>query len=297
MILVAGSTGVLGSEIVRQLRQQNKPVRALVRKLSDPMKVTKLKALGASIVEGDLTDLASLESACCGIETVITTVTVTASQNPADTIARVDQEGQVNLVNAASRAGASHYVYTSLSANNDTNYPSPLTTAKRTVEQRVMESGMSYTILRPSYFMEIWLSPILGFDYPNKKVTLYGDGKNPISWISVVDVARFAMLAVDSLAARNTILELGGPDKLSPNTVVKIFEQCAGQPFTVEHVPVEVLEAQRASAEDALLQSFSAVALSYAKGDTIDMEQMLQLFPVTLTSVQEYAERVVAVTA
>ena len=70
MILVAGSTGILGSEIVRQLRQQNKPVRALVRKLSDPMKVTKLRALGASIVEGDLTDPASLDPACRGMNSL-----------------------------------------------------------------------------------------------------------------------------------------------------------------------------------------------------------------------------------
>jgi uncharacterized protein YbjT (DUF2867 family) len=292
MILVAGSTGMLGSEIVRQLREQNRPVRALVRKTSDPEKVARLKNLGATIVEGDLTDQASLDAVCQGIETVITTVTTTLSQTPGDTIPRVDHAGQLNLVDVARTAGVSHYIYTSYSGNIDIDCP--LTTAKRTVEQRVISSGVSYTILRPSYFMEIWLSPIVGFDYPNGKATLYGDGANPISWISVFDVARFAVLAVDSPAAHNKILELGGPDKLSPNEVVKLFEQVTGQTFQVEYVPVNALQSQKAAADDPLQQSFSALMLDYAGGDPIAMQDTLMVFPVDLTSVRDYAARVMA---
>jgi uncharacterized protein YbjT (DUF2867 family) len=292
MILVAGSTGILGSEIVRQLREQNQPVRALVRKTSDPDKVARLENLGAAIVEGDLTDRASLDAVCQRIETVVTTVTTTMSQTPGDTIPRVDHAGQLNLVDAARMAGVSHYIYTSYSGNIDIDCP--LTSAKRSVEQRVISSGMSYTILRPSYFMEIWLSPIVGFDYSNGKANLYGDGANPISWISVSDVARFAVLAVDSPAARNKIFELGGPDMLSPNDVVKLFEQVTGQTFQVEHVPVAALQSQKAAADDPLQQSFSALMLDYADGDPIDMQATLKVFPVGLTSVRDYAARVVA---
>jgi uncharacterized protein YbjT (DUF2867 family) len=290
MILVAGSTGILGSEIVRQLREQDQPVRALVRKTSDPEKVERLKNLGAVIVEGDLTDRASLDAVCQGIETVMTTVTTTLSQTPGDTIPRVDHVGQLNLVDAARMAGVSHYVYMSYSGNIDIDCP--LTTAKRTVEQHVISSGMSYTILRPSYFMEIWLSSIVGFDYSNGRANLYGDGANLISWISVSDVARFAVLAVDSPAARNKILELGGPDKLSPNEVVKLFEQATGLTFQVEYVPVAALQSQKAAADDPLQQSFSALMLDYADGDPIDMRGTLKVFPVDLTSVRDYAARV-----
>ncbi|MFN2125607.1 MAG: SDR family oxidoreductase, partial [Candidatus Promineifilaceae bacterium] len=60
MILIAGSTGILGSEIVRQLCDGNRPVRALVRKSSDPTKVAQLENLGATTIEGDLTDKPSL---------------------------------------------------------------------------------------------------------------------------------------------------------------------------------------------------------------------------------------------
>jgi NADH dehydrogenase len=119
MILVAGATGMLGGEIVRRLRTQNKEVRALVRKTSDPAKVARLQELGATIVEGDLTDAASLASACRGIVTVITTVASTLSRTPGDTIPRVDHAGQLNLVDAAVQARVSKYIYVSISGTID----------------------------------------------------------------------------------------------------------------------------------------------------------------------------------
>ncbi len=290
MILVVGSTGLLGSEIVRQLREQNHPVRALVRKTSAPEKVARLKSLGATTVEGDLTDKTSLVAGCQGIETVITTATSVASQIPGDSIPKIDQMGQLQLVEAAMESKVRQFIYVSYSRYFSTDCT--LTTAKRTVEQRIVGSGMSYTILRPSYFMELWLSPFVGFDYPNNQARIYGNGQNPISWISFLDVARFAVEAINHPAARNTILELGGPDRLSPNDVVKVFEKATGKSFHVDYVPVEALQAQKVGTDDPLQQSFAALMLDYASGHPIDMQQTLKSFPMSLTSVRDYAARV-----
>lgn len=292
MILVVGSTGRLGSEIVRQLREQNQPVRALVRKTSDREKVANLASHGATIVEGHLTDQASLVAVCRGVDTVITTATSTASQTPGDSIPRIDQLGQLHLVEAAMETGVRQFIYMSYSRNIKVDCP--LTTAKRTVEYRVIGSGMNYTILRSSYFMEVWLSPFVGFDYPNNQARIYGSGHNPISWISYVDVARFTVMVVKEPAAHNAVLELGGPEKLSPNEVVKLFEQGSGKAFRVDHVPVEALEGQKAATDDPLQQSFAGLMLSYAQGDPIDMQDTLRAFPVTLASVKDYAARVMA---
>jgi len=291
MILIAGSTGILGSEFVRQLCEGNQPVRALVRKTSDPTQVAHLENLGATTIEGDLTDKPSLVSACRGVDTVITTVSAVGSQTPGDSIPKVDQMGQLNLVEAAAESNVSHFIYVSYASNLTT--ASPLTAAKRTVEQRLMAIGMTYTILRPSYFMEFWFSPLAGFDFANHQARIYGTGENPISWISLVDVARFAVMAVDAPAARNAAIELGGPDQLSPNQAIEIFENCSGQTFQVEYVPIEVLQNQKNAAEDPLQQSFAALMLDYANGSPIDMEDTLKAFPAALTSVRDYADRVV----
>jgi uncharacterized protein YbjT (DUF2867 family) len=160
------------------------------------------------------------------------------------------------------------------------------------VEQHLQQSRLTYTILRPTYFMEAWLSPVVGFDFPNARATIYGQGHNTISWISLTDVARFAVACLDHPAARNATLELGGPEALSPLEVVRIFEAVGGRPFTVQHVPEEALRAQLAGAPDALQQSFAGLILCCAAGDPIDMRATLQAFPLQLTLVWDYARRV-----
>ena len=173
MILVVGSTGFLGSEICRRLTSQGKAVRGLVRTTSNPERVAALKGWGVETVAGDLRDPASLAQACQGVETVITTATTIVSMQPGDSIPVTDQQGQLDLVKAARQAGVSQFIMVSIPLKME---DCPLTTAKRTVEKAIIDSGMSYTILNPCIFMEVWLSPALGFDFPYHKATIYGDG-------------------------------------------------------------------------------------------------------------------------
>lgn len=290
MYLVVGATGYLGSEICRQLTAKGKPVRTMVRTTSEQAKVDGLQSLGATIVYGNLKDPNSLDVACQGVTAVISTASAMPfSYQPGENdIQAVDLEGVTNLIGAAQAAGVAHFIYTSFSGQIDLDFP--LRNAKRAVEQRVRDSGVTYTILRPSYYMEAWLSPVVGFDAINAKASIYGLGENPISWISLQDVARFAAASLDNPAARNATLELGGPEALTPLQVVKIFEEVGGRPFEVEYVPVEALEAQQQAATDPMQQSFSGLMRCYAQGDAIDMQETLKAFPVQLTSIKVYAE-------
>jgi len=204
---------MVGSEICRQLTAQGKPVRGLVRATSDQAKVDELNSHGVEIVQGDMCDPASLEAACQGVSAVISTVSsmpfcYEAGEND---IQRVDLDGMTCLIDAAQAAGIEHFIYTSFTPDNDF----PLRNAKRAVEQHLKESGLVYTILRPSYFMQVWLSPAVGFDVANAKAQIYGSGENPVSWISFKDVARFAVESLDNPSARYATFELGGPEALS----------------------------------------------------------------------------------
>ena len=290
MNLVVGATGLLGSEICRRLAAAGKPVRALVRATSDPAKVEALKGYGAEIVEGNVCNPASLEAACQGTRAVISTVSAMpfCYQPGENDIRTVDADGLANLIDAAKSAGVQHFVYTSFTMDNDF----PLRNAKRAVEQRLQDSGLTYTILRPSYFMEVWLSPAVGFDYPNTKARIYGSGKNPLSLISFSDVAQFAVASLDNPAAQNAILEIGGPEALSQLEVVQIFEGASGQTFGIEHVPEEALAEQQETATDPMQQSFVGLMRWYARGDAVDMEETLKVFPTQLTSVRDYAQNV-----
>jgi uncharacterized protein YbjT (DUF2867 family) len=284
--LVVGATGLLGLEVCKRLGESAEPVRCLVRPTADGSKRAALEALGVELVEGDLKDPASLARACAGVQAVISTASSTFSRQEGDSIASVDDQGQLALVEAARLAGVEHFVFVSFRQNRDIQYP--LTAAKRAVEHALQASGMAYTILQSSYFMEIWLTPELGFDYANRKVRLCGDGNNPISWISYRDVARVAAAALSEPAARNLVVELGGPQMLSPREVVRMFEAAGTGEIVTESVPESAIESQLNAASDPLQKSFAGLMLQCARGDAIDTTTSRRLFPFQMTSVRDY---------
>jgi len=286
MTLVIGATGLLGMEVCRRLKATGHPVRALVRRTSDAAKRMELQTLGAELIEGDLKDPASLRRACTGVQSVISTASSTLSRQEGDSIQTVDLQGQIALVDAARAAGVQHFVFVSFRDNAAIQYP--LTEAKRTVEGHLKASGMAYTILQASYFMEVWLTPMLGFDYAAGKVRLYGDGNRKVSWVSYKDVARIAVAALDQPAARNAVLNVGGPQALSPREVVRMFEAAGAAEIAAEHVAEADLRAQLNSATDPLQKSFAGLMLQYASGDEMDMTDTLKLFPMQLTPLRDY---------
>ncbi len=292
MNLVVGATGMVGGEVCRRLAAQGQAVRAMVRTTSDPAKVEALRNLGVEVVQGDLRDRASLDAACRGAQAVITTASAMPfSYRPGEnTVQNVDYQGTISLIDAARAAGVRRFIYTSYSRQIDVD--TPLGNAKRSVEKHLRESGLTYTILHPSFFSEVWLSPAVGFDHANAKATLYGTGETPISWISLRDVAAFAVTGLDSPAARNATLEMGGPQALSPLEVVHIFERVGGRPFEVQYVAVEALQAQKQAATDPMQESFAGLMLDLAKGGAIDMRETLLAIPLQLASVEDYAKQV-----
>lgn len=284
--LVVGATGLVGHEICRQLTEAGRSVRAMVRPTSDQSRRANLERLGVELADGDLKDPASLARACIGVQSVISTASSTLSRQPGDSIDSVDRDGQLALVEAARQAGVGHFVFVSFRENPNIQYP--LTAAKRAVEQALKTSGMAYTILHPSYFMEVWLTPALGFDAANRTVRFYGDGNRPISWISSRDVARAAAAAVVDSAARNMVVELGGPQAISQRDVVRMFEEAGAGEFATDSIPESALESQLQAATDSMQKSFAGLMLQCAGGDEIDVTTGSRLFPFPMTSVSDY---------
>jgi NADH dehydrogenase len=286
MNLIAGATGMLGGEVCRLLAAQGRAVRALVRRTSSPEKIARLAGTGADIVQGDLKDPASLDEACRGAAAIISTASSTLSRQEGDSIESVDRQGQLNLIEAAERAGVRQFVLISFPAV-DVRFP--LQSAKREVEDRLRRSRMTYTVLQPTCFMEVWLSPALGFDPAGGTARIYGSGHNQISWISFQDVAQFATAALGNDRVAQAVIKLGGPDALSPLDVVRLAQQLTGKTIAVQHVPEDALRAQHRVASDPLQQSLAALMLYYSLGDAIDMRDTLRATGVRrLKSVREY---------
>jgi len=285
---VVGATGLLGTRVCERLRAENQAVRALVQRTSNPDKVNALRSIGCELTTGDLKDPPQVQAACKGISALISTASSTLSRQPGDSIESVDLQGQLALANAARSAGVRRFIYVSLRDDPSVQYP--LTQAKRSVERAIAD--LDFTSIQASWFMEVWLSPALGFDYIHGRARIYGAGSKPISWVSYRDVAEFCIAPLLRSVASRSVLAVGGPEALTPLEVVRIFEEESGRRFEVETVPKVKLREQLDSANDSLEKSFAGLMLQYAHGDAIDMRRLLESIPIRLTSVREYARTV-----
>ncbi|RYZ09173.1 MAG: NAD-dependent epimerase/dehydratase family protein [Myxococcales bacterium] len=292
MIAVVGATGGLGGAICQALASRGEHVRALVRESTSADRLSELKAQAVELVHGDLRSPANLHALCTGSRTVISSASALNSRVPGDTIRSVDEVGHLELIEAAEAAGVDQLIYVSLLPQV---VSSPLEEAKVRVEQRLKGSGMSYTVLRPALFTEAWLSPkywpVTGFDFIKRRARLAGAGQRPVQWISLADVARYAVSAIDNPACHQLSFDLAGPEALSPLQVVQLLEHAGGPAFEVDHVSEQDLRA-RQSRGDVFEQSFCALLLSCALGLECDAAPARTAMPFELSTVSSYISRI-----
>jgi uncharacterized protein YbjT (DUF2867 family) len=287
LILVVGATGLVGREVVLRLRKKEANVRAIVRGGSSRAEASELPDAGVEVVDADLTRPDSLSAACAGVQTVVCSAT-SMPHGGGDAIRRVDRDGTLSLIDAAEQSGVARFVY--LSYSGTIQQPSPLETAKRDCEKRLLASSMQTVVLRPTCFTEVWLSPALGFDPKNGTARVYGSGQSPVSWISAFDVADFAVATALAHHCAKEVLELGGPEPLSQLQVVHLFENILHKQIAVQHVSVEALQQQHQSSEP-LQKTFAALSLAVAAGDVIPTARDNALrYGVKLHSVRDYAQ-------
>ena len=286
MILVAGATGQLGSEIVKRLLGRGQKVRALVRHTSAPDKVAALQAAGAEIVRGDLKEPETLRGACAGVRGVISTVSMITTGRESDSFEATDGTGTKHLIDAARGAGVEEFIFVSF---DTTRLPeAPLTIAKREVEEYLKRSGMTYTILHPSLFMESWLGPMLFADPSAATAKIYGDGTHKIPYVATADVAELVVQCVGNPVASNAVIPFGGPEPISQRDAVKIFEEEFGKPFSLTEIPAHALEAQWKGTENPMEKTFASLMLGVARGFDAGIEPPFDKFPMKLTTPREF---------
>jgi uncharacterized protein YbjT (DUF2867 family) len=280
MILVVGATGQLGGIITRRLLEQGREVRILVRSNAT---YQPLIDAGAQPVFGDLKDRASLDAACAGAEAVITTAN-SALRGGEDNAQTVERDGNRNLVDAAKSAGVGQFIF--ISANGaDPASPVPFIQGKGQAEEHLRASGLTYTILAPTAFMEIWPGFVVGGPLAaGQPVTLVGEGRRRHSFISVEDVAAFAVATLGHPDALNQRLVIGGPEPLSWRDVVATYERVLGQEVPVRWVapgdPVPL-----PGEMPAILTGFEFY------DSVIDMDELARTYGVKLSSLEDVVRR------
>jgi uncharacterized protein YbjT (DUF2867 family) len=266
MILVVGSTGSLGTAVVKGLLAARREVVALVRDVSGP-KAHELKSAGARLVIGDLKSRLTLDAALKDIDAVVCTASSTLSRADGDSIETVDQNGIQSLIDAVEAAAIKRFVFISFSRNIRNDFP--LSLAKRAAERRLESSTINYTILLPSYFAETWFSPAVGFDTENGRIRLYGDGTAKVSYVGLEDVARATVACLENPKVFRKAVPIGGPKPISQLDAVALAEKATGRTMQIEFMTAEQIAAARSDTTDSLMASFLGLFDSLARGDEI----------------------------
>jgi uncharacterized protein YbjT (DUF2867 family) len=281
VILVTGATGKVGQEVVRQLAAANVPVRALVR---DPMRASDIRLPGVEIAVGDLAAPDTLDKALSGIDRVFLL-------SPADP-EQVALQG--NAIDASKRAGVRHVVKVSVAGGPDSG--TQIGRWHWTTEKQLESSGIGFTMLRPSLYMQqtLTLAPSIAatgsFSVPM--------GTGEVAMVDTRDVAAVAVRALTTDGHDRKIYDLTGPEALSFDAMADLISEAIGKRVSYVHVPPEYARKQMLAdgvprwLADDMLVLFSTFREGYGSAVSQTVEKVTGQKPRTFRQfARDYAQR------
>jgi uncharacterized protein YbjT (DUF2867 family) len=237
VILVIGGTSRLGAILVPALVAEGHRVRVLTR---DSARANHLPADVTRTI-GDARDPAALSAAVTGCTTVISSMHGFVGDRGISPES-VDRDANLALIRAASDGSVQHFVLVSAQGAR-ADHPMSLHRAKFAAEVALRTSGLPFTIIRPTSFLETWMS-VIGDAIDTSGVALvFGPGRNPINFVSVRDVGALIALAIRDPALRGQTIDIGGPANLDFTTFADQLIAASGKPARIKRIPLPVLRA------------------------------------------------------
>ncbi|MDQ3004784.1 MAG: SDR family oxidoreductase [Chloroflexota bacterium] len=282
MILVVGASSHPGQKLIPMLAAKGYHIRALTR---DPRKLDFARSLGVDVIEGDIRQPDTLLRACDGAEAVVSSVTAVGE----NLISEVDEAGNRSLMESAQRSGMKRFVFVSAYGAAQ-NHPVDFFRIKYWTEEYLKSLRMEYSILRPTAFMGTWCRRIGAQVLNDRPVTIFGNGKNPINFISAEDVAKFIVLALEDPRLKNQTLTIGGPQNLTFEEVIAIYERISGKQARKTYTPTWQMQLMSTLYKpfNETRSRFMAIRNELATSNwQVDMSEMVKHYPINLTRLDE----------
>lgn len=236
-VLVVGGTGMLGGQVVTELLNRGRQVRALVRPGSD---ASRLESAGVEIARGNMMDQESLLHAMAGADAVVTTGAGYTRHRKGDT-PKTDTVGNSNLAEAAKRTGVRRFVLTSILTCDQTPRV-PHFWHKRLMEDRLQALGVPFVALRPGAFLD-QVTRFGGDPVSKHKVMWFGSAGIPLTFVLTADVAGYLAAAVDAPGVEGQRIDVGWDRPISMQEFADLTERLTGEGMRVQSVPVGLLRA------------------------------------------------------
>jgi uncharacterized protein YbjT (DUF2867 family) len=233
--LVVGGSGRLGRLVVQLLTADGERIRVLTR---DAAIAQELGERDIETVVGDLRDADIVRRAVDGCSAVVAAASGFGPMG-SSTPKNVDRDGNLTLIDEAARAGVDHFVLVSMhGAEPDARLE--LLRMKYAAERALLASGLTWTIIRPTAYLETYLDVVAQPMQKRGSTLVFGRGDVAVNFVSVADVAALVHAALRQPALRNHELEWGGVD-LTLNELSDALHAAAGVPDKTIHVPLGLL--------------------------------------------------------
>jgi uncharacterized protein YbjT (DUF2867 family) len=287
-VAVAGGSGFIGGAIIRRLASiAGTSLRVLSR--SPERARQRAGDGGAEFVRADITDPSSLGLALKGAAALIDAVQFDGYpiENPRRglTFERVDYGGAIALLEAARSSGVRHFIYIS-GAAADPASGHPAFRAKGRAEQAVRQSGLDYTIFRPSLVYGAGDRVLSGFARLIRFVPVFpvpGTGRQKIQPVLVDDLAACVALALSS-KGRNGTFEVGGPDLMTFDEMIRLVMEITGHRRPIVHIPDGMMRLAGAMLERLPTPLLTRDAVTFVTADNAcDIGPLKAEFGIELT--------------
>jgi divinyl chlorophyllide a 8-vinyl-reductase len=238
-IFMVGATGTIGRATLKALKERGHDIVVFVR----PSSIKNLEQFsGLDARVGDVTDPASIvNDGFCGEKFDVILSCLASRNGEAEDAWKIDYQAHIDLLAAAKSAGVRQMVL--LSAICVQRPRLAFQQAKLAFEKALIESGMAYSIVRPTAFFKS-LSGQVERIQKGKPFLLFGDGElTACKPISDSDLANFIADCIDNPKLQNRILPIGGPgDAITPKQQGEMLFALSGETPKFRHVPVKLLD-------------------------------------------------------
>jgi uncharacterized protein YbjT (DUF2867 family) len=234
MIVVAGGSGLLGRHVVSALSRAGEEVRVLVR---DPAKAHDILGHDVDIAAADVRRPDEVSRLVAGASVVVSALHGFLGGRGAGP-AEVDGRGNAHLADAAKAIGADMVLVSVLEASRNSEID--LFRAKAEAERYLQESGTPWTVVRSGPFLETWLDVLSRTAGRSHRPIVFGSGRQPIGFVSAVDVAALVALAATDRTLRGQTLEISGTP-MTMNELAAALQEARRSRGHPRHIPPPVL--------------------------------------------------------
>jgi uncharacterized protein YbjT (DUF2867 family) len=277
-VLVIGGTGRVGQAVARGLVHAGRPVRILTR---DTASAQRQLGEEFEVINGNFEREEDVTRALDGCSSLH--LSLPSGHHP-DDLERLQHQGTARVARLAARCGIQHLTYVSGYLVSEQFAHIPAERAKINAEAAIRDSGVPFTIFRPTYFTDFLPNFVQG-----KRASIFGKQPHPIRFLALTDFAQMVSAAHERQATNQAIF-VCGPEALTFEQALHHYIEIVCPQVKVGHTPFWMMSLMnRLFLKGAITEILQLMAATEKVGEIGDPSEANRLFGAAKTTVRQWA--------